>query len=137
MSPHPPNPEQLFENHSKVIIGLERLMLEASSFDFRNRYPQVLALSIVKHYGGDKDTVGKTTLDITQDLHRTYAPLKQTTATMAFACVELAAHLHEQPIEATQAGKYDRRWCITREEVMGKLAATRSSYLQSKREESI
>lgn len=96
-------------------------MLEASSFDFRNRYPQVLALSIVQHYKGDKNTVGKTTLDITQDLHRTYAPLKQTTATMAFACVELAAHLYEQPIDATQAGKYDRRWCITREEVMGKL----------------
>lgn len=118
-----PDLGQLFENHSKIIIGLERLMLEASSFDFRNRHPQVLALCIVKHYEGDKYTVGKTTLDITQDLHRTYAPLKQTTAAMAFACLELAAHLYEQPIDATQVGKYDKRWCITREEVMGKLLA--------------
>lgn len=111
---------QLFENHSKTIIGLERLMLEASGFDFRNRYPQVLALSIAKLYNAEKNTVGNTAYNISLDMYRTYAPLKQTTATMAFACVELAGYIHESPIESTEDGKYDKRWSITREEVMGK-----------------
>lgn len=95
-------------------------MLEASGFDFRNRYPQVLALSIAKMYNANKDNVGRTVYNISLDMYRTYAPLKQTTATMAFACVELAGRLHDHPVKATQDGIYDRRWNITREEVMGK-----------------
>ena len=95
-------------------------MLEASGFDFRNRYPQVLALNLVKLYDADKSTVGRTAYKISLDMYRTYAPLKQTTATMAMACVELAGRIHEQPVEVIQDGKYDKRWNITREEVMGK-----------------
>ena len=95
-------------------------MLEASGFDFRNRYPQVLALSIAKLYNADKSTVGNTAYNISLDVYRTYAPLKQTTATLAFACVELAGHIHESPIETTKDGKYDQKWNITREEVMGR-----------------
>ena len=95
-------------------------MLEASGFDFRNRYPQVLALNIAKIYHADKDTVGQTSYNISLDMYRTYAPLKQTTATMAFACVELAARIYDRPFEATQDGKYDHRWHISRAEVMGK-----------------
>ncbi|KAL6719926.1 RNA polymerase II C-terminal domain kinase beta subunit [Lecanora helva] len=110
--------DSLFESHSKTIIGLERLMLEASGFDFRNRYPQVLALNIAKMYNAEKHDVGRTVYSISLDMYRTYAPLKQTTATMAFACVELAGRIHNHPIEAMQNGKYDKRWNITREEVM-------------------
>ena len=96
-------------------------MLEASGFDFRNRYPQILALSIAKISNADKHAVGRTVYDISLDMYRTYAPLKQTTATMAFACVELAGRIHNRPVESTQDGHYDKRWNITREEVMGTL----------------
>lgn len=113
------NCEQLFENHSKTIIGLERLMLEASGFDFRNRYPQNLVLKMAKHYQVDRDTVGKTSYNISLDLYRTFAPLKQTTATMAIACVELSGRICEQPISDLEAGKGYKRWRISRPEVMG------------------
>ena len=94
-------------------------MLEASGFDFRNRYPQILLLNIAKLYKLDKDTVGQTAYNISLDMYRTYIPLKQSTATMAFSCIELAARIHDQPIETMQDGYYDRRWRITRQEVMG------------------
>lgn len=104
-------------------------MLEASGFDFRNRYPQVLALNIAKMYHADKVFVGKTVYNISLDMYRTYAPLKQTTATMAFACLELAGHIHDYPVEATRDGQYDKRWGITRDEVMGRLfLAVRDSH---------
>ena len=95
-------------------------MLEASGFDFRNRYPQVLLLNIAKIYNLDKDTVGKAAYNISLDMYRTYVPLKQSTATMAFACIELAARIYDQSVETTHEGNYDKRWRITRQEVMGK-----------------
>ena len=94
-------------------------MLEASGFDFRNRYPQTLALKMAKHYRVDRDTVGKTAYNISLDLYRTFAPLKQTTATMAIACVELSGRICEQPIPDLEAGKDYKRWRISRPEVMG------------------
>ena len=110
-------------------------MLEASGFDFRNRYPQLLALSIAKTFDADKHAVGRTVYDISLDMYRTYAPLKQTTATMAFACVELAGRIHNHPVEAMQDGKYDKRWNITREEVMGKLISSiRKTFLSTLRQ---
>ena len=41
---------QMFEQHSRSIIGLERLMLEASGFDFRNRHPHKLMIKLAKLY---------------------------------------------------------------------------------------
>ena len=99
------NETQLFENHSKTIIGLERLMLEASGFDFRNRYPQEILIKFAKRYNADKVTVGKTAYNISLDTYRTFAPLKQTTTTMAFACVELAGRLHEKNFWEIETGK--------------------------------
>lgn len=111
--------EQLFENHSKTIIGLERLMLEASGFDFRSRYPQRLVLKIAKYYDVDKDTVGKTAYNMSLDLYRTFAPLKQTTPTLAMACVELSGRIFDQNIPELEAGRGYKKWRITRPEVMG------------------
>ena len=111
---------QMFESHSKVIIGLERLMLEASGFDFRNRSPQRLVLKLAKYYRVDRKTVGKTAYNISLDLYRTFAPLKQTTPAMAIACVELSGRIHEEHIEGLESGKGYKRWSITRPQVMGK-----------------
>ena len=94
-------------------------MLEASGFDFRNRYPQNIVLKLAKHYLVDRDTVGKTAYYISLDLYRTFAPLKQTTATMAIACVELSGRIYEQPISDLEATKTYDRWRTSRPEVMG------------------
>ena len=95
------------------------MMLESSGFDFRNRYPQRLVLKIAKYYRVEKDTVGKTAYKMCLDLYRTFAPLKQTTPTMAMACVELAARIFERNIPELEAGKGYKKWRITRPEVMG------------------
>ncbi|KAL8966032.1 MAG: hypothetical protein Q9183_003555 [Haloplaca sp. 2 TL-2023] len=110
--------DPMFENHSKIIIGVERLMLEASGFDFRNRYPQRLLLKIAKLYDVSRTTVGKTAYNMSLDLYRTFAPLKQTTSTMAIACVELAGRIHDQPIVELETGRDYTKWKTTRQEIM-------------------
>ncbi|KAH0565352.1 hypothetical protein GP486_001253 [Trichoglossum hirsutum] len=109
-----------FETHSKAIIGLERLMLEASGFDFRNRYPQKLLIKLAKLYNFNKETTAKMAYNMCCDLYRTFAPLKQTTPTMAFACLELSARLCGTQLENLQGeGGFDYgRWSTSREEVM-------------------
>ncbi|KAF2659555.1 cyclin-like protein [Lophiostoma macrostomum CBS 122681] len=87
-----------FENHSKLIIGLERLMLESAGFDFRNRYPQKLVVKLGREVGFRKEAEGATAWNAGLDLYRTWAPLKQSTTTMAVACVELAARLHDMDV---------------------------------------
>ena len=110
---------QMFEAPSKSIIGLERLMLEASGFDFRSRYPQKLLLKLAKHHDVDQDLVGKTAYDMSLDSYRTFAPLKQTTQTLAIACVELSGRLLLQNVKDLEAGKYYPKWHTSRAEVMG------------------
>lgn len=94
-------------------------MLEASGFDFRNRYPQRLVLKIARYYNVEKNTVGKTAYNMSMDLYRTYAPLKQTTTTLAIACVELAARVLGQNVLELEAGTGYKKWQTSRPEVMG------------------
>ena len=51
-------------------------MLEASGFDFPNRFPQKFLIKLAKHYHVDRDRVGKTAYDMSLDLYRAFAPLK-------------------------------------------------------------
>ena len=113
----------MFEQHSKTIIGLERLMLEASSFDFRNRHPQRLVLKLCNQYQLGQTPIAKTAYNICLDLYRTFAPLKQTSFTMALASVELACriHDHELPHDFLEQPSRDRlyyRLQISRKEVL-------------------
>lgn len=94
-------------------------MLEGAGFDFRSRQPQKLVIKLARWCGFTKERVGKTAYNMSLDLYRTFAPLKQTTATMALACVELAARLCDARLERVQAIDY-ARWKISRAEVMGK-----------------
>ncbi|MCJ1223769.1 RNA polymerase II C-terminal domain kinase beta subunit [Toensbergia leucococca] len=110
--------DPIFEGPSRIIAGTERLMLEASGFDFRNRYPQKLLLKLAKHYHVDRETVGKTAYNMLLDLYRTFAPLKQTTPTMAIACVELSGRMFDKGIPELEGGKGYKKWRITRLEVM-------------------
>ncbi|KAK5072897.1 RNA polymerase II C-terminal domain kinase beta subunit [Lithohypha guttulata] len=111
--------DPLFEHQSRNIIGLERLMLEASSFDFRNRHPQPLIVKIARRHGFERHSaVTKTAYQISLDLYRTFAPLKQSTSTMAFACLELSCRLHGQEKAIIMDGKDYIRWGIDRSMVM-------------------
>lgn len=95
-------------------------MLESAGFDFRNRYPQKLMVKLARALGFDKHNVSKTAWNLSIDLYRTLAPLKQTTPTLAIACVELAARLHDMDatrLVDTGIMKYSK-WATSRAEVM-------------------
>lgn len=95
-------------------------MLEASGFDFRGRHPQQLLIKLAKHYGlSQQSEVAKIAYGISIDLYRTFAPLKQVTATLAFACLELAGRLLNEHTEAVESGADYRSWRINRSMVMG------------------
>jgi CTD kinase subunit beta len=111
----------MFEAHSKIIIGLERLMLEASGFDFRSRYPQKFLIKLAKAHDIDQGVVGKVAYNMLRDSYRTFAPLKQTTAVLSVACLELAARVCDSQLECLTGEVIDYdRWQIDRIEVMGK-----------------
>jgi len=90
-------------------------MLEASAFDFRVRYPHKHLIKLAKAAGIEKD-VAKVAYDIMIDLYKTFAPLKQTCATMSFACIELATLVlqkQEENIRGQQSPRY-KKWCTNR-----------------------
>ncbi|CAG8956952.1 hypothetical protein HYFRA_00012003 [Hymenoscyphus fraxineus] len=108
-----------FENSSKIVIGLERLMLEASGFDFRVRFPHKHIIKLAKEAKINKE-VATVAYNIMLDLYRTFAPLKQSCAAMSFACIELATLLletQEKNIRGERAPSY-RRWHTKRAEVV-------------------
>ena len=97
-------------------------MLEASSFDFRNRHPQDLLIKFLKYYKVQQNSqLALTAYRISLDLYRTFAPLKQTTPTLAFACLELAGRLLNSHSENLIPSHDYLAWNVTRAEVMGTL----------------
>ncbi|KAL4918897.1 Fructosamine kinase-domain-containing protein [Aspergillus aurantiobrunneus] len=110
---------QVLDDPARGIIGLERLMLESSGFDFRTRHPQKTLIKLARQYGlAPQSEVSNVAYRISQDLYRTFAPIKQTTSTMAFSCLELAGRLLEKRIEEVELGTDYARWKTSREEVM-------------------
>lgn len=96
-------------------------MLESSGFDFRNRHPQKSLMKLIKHFNFDKSSkTARVAYGMSLDLYRTFAPLKQTSATMAFACLELAGRLLNDRHERVESGRVYRLWLTSREEIMGK-----------------
>ncbi|TGO82191.1 hypothetical protein BPOR_0895g00030 [Botrytis porri] len=112
---HLSSDDTIFEAPSKVVIGLERLMLEASSFDFRVRYPQKHLIKLVKNGGIQRD-VAEVAYQVMLDLYRTFAPLKQTCSTMSFACVELATLICEK--QKGWRGPSYKKWWTSRSEIV-------------------
>jgi len=110
---------QAFEGPSKIVIGLERLMLEASGFDFRNRFPHKHLIKLVKASKVDQD-VGKVAYKMMIDLYRTFAPLKHSCAAMSFACIELATLLLDKQQDAIrgQGAPSLRKWHTNRAQVI-------------------
>ena len=120
--------DAMFEAPSRVVIGLERLVLEAGSFDFRSKYPHELMVKIAKTLDGDaeeKRAVTGLAWTVLTDLHRTFAPLKQTSASMAVASLELASHLYASSTSNDSSAVRDgfanfnfEKHSTTRDEVM-------------------
>lgn len=95
-------------------------MLESSGFDFRNRHPQKVLLKFIKRFGLKKDfKTARVAYTISLDLYRTFAPLKQSSTTMAFACLELAGRLLDDRIEDIESETEYEQWQTSRAEVMG------------------
>jgi len=111
-----------FEEPSRRLVGLERLMLEASGFDFRGMNPHEKIIKLFKASGLPKK-VGNMAWRICNDLYRTYAPLKQTTLTMAISCLELAVRLHDADGRRFETligdeQKMRTKWGTSRAEIM-------------------
>lgn len=97
-------------------------MLESAGFDFRGKYPTQTIVKILKHCHIQKEPVYSTAYRLCLDLHRTYSPLKQTSFTMATACVEMAMRIHDldlDPIRSITSTDHDDSY-TSRAEVMGK-----------------
>ncbi|KAI4808851.1 cyclin, partial [Aureobasidium sp. EXF-8845] len=116
--------DPVFEQPSKTVVGIERLMLESAGFDFRTRHPQELVVKLVRERGLPKEIVGRTAYNMSIDLYRTFAPLKQTSQTMAISCVELTARLLNLTTDFNMDtivgpdGISLERWSTTRGEIM-------------------
>lgn len=100
----------MFEVPSRFTVGLERHILETIGFDFRVQYPQKLLIKMVRQMfsreGCAKDSEGRRFLqvayDMSLDLYKTFAPVKQTTFTMVVAMLELTALLLETGPDKTE-----------------------------------
>lgn len=108
-----------FDSASKTVIGCERLMLEASGFDYRNRHPQKYLIKLARKNGIDKD-ITKSAYRMLLDLYRTFAPLKQSCAAMAFGCLELTCRLYDRQMDKVvgEGAQQPSRWKTTRAQVM-------------------
>lgn len=94
-------------------------MLEASGFDYRNRYPQKYLFKLAKKCGLDQDVI-RTAYKMMLDLYRTFAPLKQTSSAMAFACLELTTRLMDKQLENMRGDQAPRhnKWRTNRHQIM-------------------
>ncbi|OTA37366.1 hypothetical protein BTJ68_03114 [Hortaea werneckii EXF-2000] len=122
----------VFEAPSRVVIGIERLILESGGFDFRSVRKHEVLIKIAKaelkgFESGSNDVkkVADVGFTVLTDLHRTFAPMKHTTSTQAAACLEMAAHLEaaKSPSVTTirdhlQKDLDYKKWETTRENVM-------------------
>ncbi|KAI0387891.1 cyclin-like protein [Hypomontagnella monticulosa] len=94
--------DKIFDQPSKVIIGIERYMVESINFDFRVRYPQKILAKIVKKVVGpdaDLSTFFPTAIKVSVDMYKTYAPLKHNSFTCALAIAQLTAMITGQFVE--------------------------------------
>ena len=118
-----------FELQSKNVIGVERMVLEAAGFDFRGKYPHEMIVKLAKELPdskiGTNSMLAEVGFVVCTDMHRTWAPLKQTEVTMAFASLELGVHLLAAYNETDASGVGDwighldyNEWGTSRPEIM-------------------
>ena len=101
----------MFEQPSKIIIGLERLILETIGFDFRVRYPQKTLIKVIRQVFTDEEArqLIPIAYQMSLDLYKTFAPVKASTFTMALAITELTTlitDLHVDKMRSVDLSKY-------------------------------
>ncbi|KAG5915140.1 hypothetical protein E4U42_000143, partial [Claviceps africana] len=98
-----PPEDKFFDASGKIIIGLERLILETVGFDFRTRYPQKLLVKVVRRVLGKSSANSydffATAYAMCIDLYKTFVPIKRTTFSMVMAVVELTARMRGEHVE--------------------------------------
>ncbi|KAM3562738.1 hypothetical protein MY1884_001640 [Beauveria asiatica] len=103
-----PTDDKMFDQNGKIIIGLERLILETIGFDFRTRYPQKLLVKIVRSILGASNEAARafyaTAYAMCIDMYKTFVPVKRTTFSMAMAVVELTARLTDSSSSSSNDG---------------------------------
>jgi CTD kinase subunit beta len=109
------------------------MVLEASTFDFRSRAPHHTLTKLAKTLGRKEEV--KPAHDIAwtalTDIYRTFAPLKQTSVTLALAMLELAARLTNANSIIDTIEKYNLgRVHTTREEIMETILDSLDLYIQ-------
>ncbi|KAL8287931.1 hypothetical protein RB597_000157 [Gaeumannomyces tritici] len=103
--------DKMFDQPTKIVIGLERHILQTIGFDFRVRYPQKYLIKTIRKLFPPKEgrEVLETAYPMCTDIFKTFAPVKQTTFTMVMAIVELATLLiskHQEVVRAIDLVAY-------------------------------
>ncbi|KAJ2973651.1 hypothetical protein NUW58_g8887 [Xylaria curta] len=86
--------DKLFDQSSKMLIGLERHVIETLRFDFQVRNPFKMLAKIVKAVLGSEEDASDFFIEAYKvgiDMYKTFAPLKHTTFTCAFTIALLTA----------------------------------------------
>ncbi|RYP39602.1 hypothetical protein DL767_002150 [Monosporascus sp. MG133] len=98
--------DKFFDPPQRLIIGLERLVIESIHFDFRVRHPQDTLARLVKKVLPDNEdgrNFFPAAFQVLLDMHMTYAPIKQTSHTMALAVSEVTALLTGMHVKKFQS----------------------------------
>ncbi|KAK3339564.1 hypothetical protein B0H65DRAFT_476829 [Neurospora tetraspora] len=93
--------DKMFDGPSKFTVGLERHILETIGFDFQAQYPQKLLIKLLrkmfpKGEKGDSPEVKRfisDAYDMSIDLYKTFAPLKQPSFPLVMAILEITVLL--------------------------------------------
>lgn len=115
---HLTSDDEMFEHQSKIMITLERYLLEIVAFDFRARNSAEVLTGLCHAVGTDRST-GTAALAICLDVYRTLAVLKQSRQTLACACLELAARFLEKGLGPITDEQMYARVGTTRAQVIG------------------
>ncbi|CAK7273917.1 RNA polymerase II C-terminal domain kinase beta subunit [Sporothrix epigloea] len=93
--------DKIFDRQSAVIIGLDRLIFQTIGFDFRARHPQKLLVKLIRALIANDDDTDflAVAYPMSIDMYKTFAPIKQTSFTMAIAVIELTARLLRRQVE--------------------------------------
>ncbi|KAK4096086.1 cyclin-like protein [Parathielavia hyrcaniae] len=117
--------DKLFEAPCRFTVGLERHILETIGFDFRVQYPQKLLIKMVRRMfpreAVDSREEGKKFLRVAYnmsiDIYKTFAPIKQASFTLVLAILELTSLLLDTDPEKSRglnkaAAWHSERSCV-------------------------
>ncbi|SPN98436.1 related to CTK2 Carboxy-terminal domain (CTD) kinase, beta subunit [Cephalotrichum gorgonifer] len=111
--------DKIFEQPSRVLVGLERMILEIIGFDFRTRYPQKYLVKLIRELLGP--AAGRPFFEIAYemsiDMYKTFVPIKQTCLTMVLAIVHLTALITDTHTDLL-ADLDPARYSVTRRSLM-------------------